>query len=233
VTLLASYSQTSFIIYLIALISLLSLFTLIGPYFIRKYYHKTKTTGTQDKKDYLLLIHGIAIIFLGVGRLILAIFDILTDFNSINYNLENFWIWKIGSSFQMFALCLFFVLMEKRLLKGRDKYILVIFYLFFWILGMMMLDVVIATNFIIIATILTVYIPFAYLYIAIISEGRVRKKASYVFIGFAIFMVAALLTGEIIIDLIAIPLGITRIDVHIIAYTIKIICLLFFFLGLK
>ncbi len=205
----------------------------LSIYFIRKFYQKKKKAGAEGKIDYLNLIHGIAILLLGLGRLGLAIFDIITQFDSANYAANNFWIWKIGSTIQMSALCLFFIIMEKRLMKGRDKYILVILYVGLLIIGMAMVEINIATNFIIIASIVTIYIPFAYLYVAIISEGNVRKKAIYVFIGFSIFMIAALLTGEMVIDLIAQPLGITRIDVHVIAYIIKISCLFFLFLGFK
>ena len=227
------FSDASFIIYLITLITLLSMYLVMGLYFIRKYYQKKKVLGAGGKKDNLPLIHGIAIILLGLGRLGLAIFDVTTEFNSANYAASNFWIWKIGSSLQMGALCIFFLLMEKRLMKGRDKYLLAILYIVFWVLGMSMIDIFMATNLVIVATIITTYIPFAYLYVAIISEGEVRKKAMYIFIGFVIFMVAALLTGEMVIDLIAQPLGITRIGVHVIAYVIKMICLLFMFMGFK
>ena len=230
---MAAYSETSFIIYITVLIILLSLYITLGTYFLRKFYQKKKKQGTEVKTDYLYLVHGAAIILLGIGRLFLVIFDLITEFDSSNYAPNNFWIWKVGSCIQMAALCLFLITMEKRILKGKDKYLLVILFLAVLTIGMVMIDINIATNFIIIASIFTIFIPFAYLYVAIISEGEVRKKASYVFIGFSIFMIAALLTGEMIIDHIAQPLGLTRIDVHVIAYTIKISCLIFFFLGFK
>ena len=123
--------------------------------------------------------------------------------------------------------------MEKRLMKGRNKYILLIFYLVFWITGIIMIEIDIASNLVMIAIIITIYIPFAYLYVALLSEGDVRKKILYVFMVFVILMVASLLTGEMVIDSIAQPLGITRIDVHVAAYFIKMICLLFLFVGFK
>ncbi|MHA1291974.1 MAG: hypothetical protein ACTSQJ_04830 [Promethearchaeota archaeon] len=187
----------------------------------------------MDERDYLPLVYSVAFFSLCLGRVILAIFDIVTEFNSGNYGSENFFLWKIGSSFQMFAVFLFFVIIEKRVVKGRDKYALVILFVIFWALGLLMVDIILATNFIIIAMLFVVYIPLAYLYIAKISEGVVRKKALYVFSGFVIVFLASLMTGEIIIDFIGHLGNLERIQVHQIAFLIKASGSWLLFLGFK
>jgi len=175
------------------------------------------------------MFYFVAFLFLAIGRLFLAIFDVITEFDSSNYNLENFVLWKIGSAFQLCAWGLFFIVIEKKAMKGRDKYILFLLYALFCIIGLVLNDIVLATNIIVVAFFFSIYIPFAYLYIVTVSDGAVRKRALYAFLGFVIMLIGALLTGETVIDL----FGIERILMHPIAYLAKAFGCIFLFFGFK
>ena len=67
------------------------------------------------------------------------------------------------------------------------------------------------------------------MYIVIASDGVIRKKALYAFLGFLLALLGALVTGETVIDL----FGIERILVHPFAYLIKAIGSILLFLGFK
>ncbi len=216
------------IIFIVSLVSLLCLYLIVSLYFLRKYDNINKER-VSEQKDYFPMFYFLAFLALSIGRLFLAIFDVITEFDSSNYTPGNFIIWKIGSGFQICAWGLFFIVIEKKAMKGRDKYILFILYTMFCIVGMLLNDIVWVTNIIVIAFAFSIYIPFAYLYIVIVSDGAIRKRALYAFLGFVIMLMGALLTGETVIDL----FGIERILVHPIAYIVKSIGCIFIFLGFK
>jgi hypothetical protein len=216
------------VIFIISLIALLCLYLIVSLYFLRKYQAINKER-VSEQKDYFPMFYFVAFLFLSIGRLFLAIFDVITEFDSNNYTLENFVIWKIGTAFQLCAWGLFFIVIEKKAMKGRDKYILFILYAAFCIIGVALNDIVWATNLIVVAFLFSIYIPFAYLYIVIVSDGSVRKKALYAFLGFLIVLIGALLTGETVIDL----FGIERILMHPISYIVKAIGCIFLYLGFK
>ena len=216
------------VVFIISLIALLCLFLIVSLFFLRKYLNINRER-VSETKDYFPMFYFVAFLFLSIGRLFLAIFDVITEFDSGNYTLENFVLWKIGTAFQLCAWGLFFIVIEKKAMKGRDKYILFILYATFCIVGLALNDIVWATNCIVVAFIFSIYIPFAYLYIVSVSDGAVRKKALYAFLGFLMTLIGALLTGETVIDL----FGIERILMHPIAYIIKAIGCVFLYLGFK
>ena len=216
------------VIFIISLISLLCLYLIVSLYFLKKYQTINKER-VSEQKDFFPMFYFVAFLFLSIGRLFLAIFDVITEFDSNNYTLENFVVWKIGTAFQLCAWGLFFIVIEKKAMKGRDKYILFILYTTFCIIGLVLNDIVLATNLIVVAFFFSIYIPFAYLYIVIVSDGVVRKKALYAFLGFLIVLIGALLTGETVIDL----FGIERILMHPISYIVKAIGCIFLYLGFK
>jgi len=216
------------VVFIISLIGLLCLYLIVSLYFLKKYQTINKER-VSEQKDYFPMFYFVAFLFLSIGRLFLAIFDVITEFDSNNYTLENFVIWKIGTAFQLCAWGLFFIVIEKKAMKGRDKYILFILYAVFCIIGVALNDIVLATNLIVVAFFFSIYIPFAYLYIVVVSDGAVRKKAMYAFLGFLIVLIGALLTGETVIDL----FGIERILMHPISYIVKAIGSIFLYLGFK
>jgi len=214
-------------VYIGILLLLLTAYIIISISQIRKYL---KINKGSDKKDYLPLTYGMAFLFMGLGRLILVIFDIVTEFNSINYNDSNFWIWKIGVSIQLFGIGLWFMLMERRVLKGRDKYLLIIMYIAFIVFGLIMTDIVLASILVISGMGFAIYIPVAYIYIAIKSDGSVRKKALLMVFGFLLVILGSLLPAEQVIVPLSEMTGLLRIQVHDIAFFVIIggICLLYF-----
>ena len=216
------------VVFIISLIGLLCLYLIVSLYFLKKYQTINKER-VSEHKDYFPMFYFVAFLFLSIGRLFLAIFDVITEFDSNNYTLENFVIWKIGTAFQLCAWGLFFIVIEKKAMKGRDKYILFILYAVFCIIGVALNDIVLATNLIVVAFFFSIYIPVAYLYIVVVSDGAVRKKAMYAFLGFLIVLIGALLTGETVIDL----FGIERILMHPISYIVKAIGSIFLYLGFK
>ena len=216
------------VLLIISLIALLCLYLTVSIFFLRKYLTINKER-VSEQKDYFPMFYFVAFLFLSIGRLFLAIFDVITEYDSGNYTLDNFVLWKIGTGFQLCAWGLFFIVIEKKAMKGRDKYILFILYAIFCIIGLVLNDIVWATNLIVVAFLFSIYIPFAYLYIVIVSDGAIRKKSLYAFLGFLLTLIGALVTGETIIDL----FGIERILVHPIAYLIKAIGCILLFLGFK
>ncbi len=221
---------SDYVFYVVALILLISAYLIITSYQLRKHF---KINKGSEKKDYFTLVYAITFLFMGIGRLVLAIFDVVTEFNSINYNDSNFWIWKIGSSIQLFGVGLWVLLMEKRVLKGKDKYILTILYSAFIIIGMLMIDILLATTLVILGMLFAVYIPAAYIYIAIKSDGVVRQKAILMFCGFLLIILGSLLPSEQIIAPLAEMTGLLRIQVHDIAFFVIICGIVLLFLGSK
>jgi len=219
------------LIFFLFLLTLLTAAYLITAFFqIKKYIKINKGSET---KDYLPLSYGIAFLFMGIGRVILATFDVITEFNSANFNESNFWIWKLGSSVQLFGVGVWFLLMEKRVLKGKDKLGLLFFYIAFIAIGMILSDIIIVTTFVIIGMVFAMYIPIAYVYIAAKSDGAVRKKALFMLFGFIFVIFGALLTSELIIVPLTEATGLLAIHVHHIAFLIIILGVIFFFLGTK
>jgi len=222
--------ELNFTVYLIILLVLLGSYGAFSFYFIRKYFSSNKG---MESKNYLPLIYGLSIVFFLLGRLFLAIFDMLTEFESTNYNAENVVFWKIGTMLQVIGYGFFFVQMEKRIMKGKDKYILVIAFFALTIIAMILPDFIMATNFTAIAFVISAYIPCAYLYISIKSEGIVRKKSTLVFLGFILSMLGALITAETIIEPLSQATGLLRIDFHSIAFPVSVLGLIFLFYGFK
>ncbi len=118
-------------------------------------------------------------------------------------------------------------------MRGRDKYALVIMFSTFVIIGLSMPDVYWASTFIIVAIIFSAYVPLAYLYIAKVSEGDVRRRSSFIFSGFIIIMLGSLLPGEQILVIIVQMSGLERIQVHSIAFGVMTIGVLFLYYGLR
>ena len=216
--------------YIAVLIILLIAYIVVSFAQLRKYYRINKGS---DKKDYLPLTFCLTFLFMGLGRLILAIFDVVTEFDVANYDASNFFVWKIGSSVQLFGVGLWFLLMEKRVMKGRDKYLLIILYTAFIVIGMIMTDIILATTMVILGMFFAVYIPIAYVYIATQSDGSVRRKALLMLFGFLLVIFGSLLPSEQVIVPLTQVTGLLRIQVHDIAFFIIISGLVVLLMGTK
>ncbi|TFG21695.1 MAG: hypothetical protein EU533_05135 [Promethearchaeota archaeon] len=178
-----------------------------------------------EKKDYLPLIYGLVFISLLIGRIFSMIFDITTDYNPANYTEEDYFWWRIGISFQILAFALFFIVLEMRVMKGRDKYIPLILYFAFYLYGLITEQVI----YIMLALIFAAWIPIAYLYVAIQSDGNVRKRALLISFGIIIFMLAAILMSSVVIR----ALGMETLQMHFTANIMKIIAINLLYFGYK
>ncbi|MHA1146776.1 MAG: hypothetical protein ACTSR8_00860 [Promethearchaeota archaeon] len=222
---------TNWIFYLTALIFLLIMYVFFGVFSLRRYLNEKES---DRETAYLQLFYGLAFIFNGIGRFVLAIFDIITEFDAANYNPITLTYWRIGSGLQILGVGMYFYLMEKRVMRGRDKYILLIIYFLLPAIGILFIpDIITVTFLIIFGMLFAVYIPIAYLYIAKISDGIIRKRALLIFLGLLVMILGSLLPSEIVIVPLTQNSSLERIHVHIIAFAVIIIGGIILFYGVK
>ncbi len=217
-------------IFLIPLIALLSLYLLVGIIFLKTYF-KLKPTWGDGKKDYLHFLQGLFFILFFAGRLVLAIFDVINESSGENVTPETLLLWKAGILIFMMGYGVFFFVMEMRILKGKDKYIPFILYCIILLIGLIIPDIPITSNCIMAATALSLYIPIAYFYIAIVSNGTVRKKALLVFIGIMVMYVATAMISEPFINIFK-PIF-ENFQIHSISYSIMSIGVILIYTGLR
>jgi len=209
------------LIHFITLGILMELYLVFGLYFIRKFLVLRKERKTEEIKDYKPLIYGLFYLLFFIGQIFISIFNFLTEFNTINVTIELLIVWKIGATFNIIGWLLIFILMEKRLLNGRDKYILTGFYCLFYGFGMMSSNMESIMTFMMIAFMFSSYIPFAFIYIAAKSNGIIRRRANYIFTGSILLFLANLMTTEYLIRVIIQVADIERIDIHTISYLLN------------
>ncbi len=213
-----------FIGYLISLILLLGIYFTTASYSV--YIYKTEEKGEKTGwESYAVLIYGVILALLGIGRLFCALFDVLSDFTAPELMPDYLYFWKIGISLQTAGFGLFFILIEKLVMKGRDKYLLFIGFITFFLIGMILNNNI----YLIVSNIFALWIPIMYIYIAAKSEGDVRKKALYVFFGILLIFGGSLFITAPIMQL----LGIEFLLVHTIAYFVKSFGVILLFLGFK
>ena len=162
-------------------------------------------------------------LLLFLGRIFISYFDIITEFDPENYNLANRVYWAIGISFQIFALACFFILIEIRVVKGRDKYILVILYFISYLYAIITINIL----FIMVCLIIVLYIPIAYAYVAIISDGIVRIRAIFVSLGIVLFLIANAIVAGFLVQ----ALGVELLLMHTISNFIKIGAVILLYFG--
>ena len=226
-----SFPILSIAFYFTSLIILVSVYFVVGLLFLNQFKNTYKIT--PEKKNYLPLSHAFAFIFFGIGRIIFSLFDFTTDFDEANIILDVLYIWKIATTFQMIGYFIFFIIMEKRIMKGKDKYLLVVATFIFYLISMMMQDVTLATNILFIGVVIILYIPFAYLYIAIVSEGKIRKKGIYLFSGFIILFLTSLFLAHPFVLAMSNMSGLDKMQIHGIILLLKVPACLFLYLGYK
>lgn len=225
--------ELELVLYSISIYVLLGVYGASGIYMLLKYFISTKSEVKSTEKR-LFLLYGFFFIFLMVGRIFLFIFDFyLTEFDISNISDFEFLIWKIGISFQVFSYSFLFALMEKRIMKGKDFYILLILYFIFYIIGMISSNLEDAGIYAFIATAFSIFIPLAYLYIAVKSQQHVRRKAILIFFGFMLIFFATSLDVEPILIMLNDLFGWSRIEVYTYISIIKTVAVVFFFLGFK
>ncbi len=221
------------IFYLGSIFLLLGVYLASGLYMFLKYYSAQKSE-VKSSENRLFLLYGLFFTFLMIGRFCLFIFDFyLTHFDISNISDTEFLIWKIGLTFKIFGYSCLLILMEYRTLKQRDYYALAIFYFIFYILGMISNNIEDAGVYTFIATAFSIFIPIAYLYIAIKSQQKIRRKALLIFFGFMIFFIAMSLDVEPVLLTLMDVLNFTRIQVYVLINIVKTVAIVFFFFGFK
>ena len=226
-----SITLIDWIFYYIVLIFLLIMYVFFGAFSLRRFLNEKESDREIAN---LQLFYGLAFIFNGIGRFVLAIFDTITEFDAANYNPFTLIYWRIGSGLQILGVGMYFYLMEKRVMKGRDKYLLLIIYFLLPTIGIFFIpDIVTATLLIIFGMLFAIYIPVAYLYIANISDGIVRKRALLIFLGLLVMILGSFLPAEIVIVPLTQYTLLERIHVHIIAFAVIIIGGIILFYGVK
>lgn len=202
---------------------------IFGLYFIKNYFNLNKKKASEEK-EYLPLIYGLSFIFLCVGQLFLAIFNLITEFDPTNWSLNNIYVWKIGVTFQLFGWGFLMILIGKKIIKGADKYIIVVLYFIFYAIGMIMIDIELSTTYVLVAMAFLVYILVAYVYVVAKNIGGIRKKAFYIFFGFIMLFIGTTICAELILNIITSLTSLERIHVYIIAHFIEAggSCLLYF-----
>ena len=219
--------------YLISIYTLLSVYFAAALFMFLKYIY-SKKSEINSTRNRLYLLYGFFLILFMVGRIFLFIFDYyLTGFEYSNISALDFLIWKIGISFQMFGYATILSLMEYRILKQKDYYILVILYFLFYIIAMISSNLEDAGIYTVVAAFFSFFIPIGYLYIGIKSEQKIRRKAFLIFLGFMIFFSAMIFDLEPVILPLMNALNITRIQVFIFVNILKTGAIILFFLGFK
>jgi len=215
---------------IISLIALLSLYLVFGLYFLRVYY-SLKPSSQDYKKDYLHLFQSLILLFFFAGRIFLATYDIMNQINKGVMSVESILIWKVGIILQMLGYGVFFYMMEKRVVKGKDKYLPFITYCAVIFIAILAPTIELTTSFILIATALSLFIPLAYLYVAIVSDGKVRRKALSICIGIILMYIATAIVSDPFINVFRPTFH--DLQIYSISYCIKIIVAILFYLGFR
>ena len=108
-------------IYLSLVIILMILYALFSINFLIEYKKQTKMEN-RDEKAFVILTLSFDFIFLIIGRIVLVYFDISNDFDFMQYGRVDLILWKIGIIMQLLGFGFFFILIEKRFMKGGDKH---------------------------------------------------------------------------------------------------------------
>ncbi len=112
-------------------------------------------------------------------------------------------IWSIiANLFQGLGFGLLFVLIHRRVVKGRDKYALVIMYFGILFMNIITFLTPLVQTFGLFLNLIALFIPLAYIYTTIKSRGRTRKKASYVSLGMVIYAIANALSFDFIREIV-------------------------------
>lgn len=213
-----------FLPYIVTFLILIGLYFSFSIYFLIKYIKSNRGKTKKEKNNLTLACFSLSL-FLGVGRVFLMLFDITTNFSSLSWGGEGFLLWAIGMTCSQISFGIFFIIIEKRVMRGRDRYLLVIIYFTIFVIGLILGSITIIT----ISYLFSIFIPLGYFWVTFKSDGAVRKKAFSVAVGITLIMFASLLVTGYIIN--AIP--IENIIIHTLSYIIKSVGAILFFLGLK
>lgn len=191
---------------------------------------KEKSSGNEN---YVPLLFFFIIVLIGIGHLFIVIYDLNTEFSKINLNINNMVLYKIGVSFLFIGFGVYFFSTEKKVMHGRDKYVLTILYSIVFVIGIISTDYNITVIIIILGSMIFLYLPFAYLYLAIKSDGKVRRKALSIFFGSILIFLSVVIYAEPFFTNLKNLTGLVDIQLEIIINYERILALLLIFYGFK
>ena len=226
--------ETNDLIHFLIIFSVLfCLYLFVGLYFLRKYILLNREVKTPGNENYIPLLFFFTIILIGIGHLFIVIHDLKTEFSTINLNINNLVLYIIGLVFLLIGFSVYFFLTEVKIMQGRDKYILAILYFTLNIISIILTGTYIGFLFIVLGAMIFLYLPFVYLYLAIKSDGKVRKKALSIFFGsILIFLSYAMYIEPFFTNLKSLT-GLVDIQMEVIINYVRIMALLFIFYGFK
>ena len=160
-----------------------------GVYFLKKYSRNRK----KIEFNYMNIIYALFYILICIGQGIYFYYlTFLTDFNPVLY--DSFMEYFIaGSAFHVAGLSVILLITERRILKGKDKYLLFISVIFIVILIFLSKTRKEAENLTLLGCALAMILPlFLWLYLVFKTVGAIRKNAALIFFGIIIYLLGML-----------------------------------------
>lgn len=165
---------------------------LFGSIFFLKYYQKEERNKNQ-------LAFGIMFVLLGIGRIILIVFDyFLTGLDQDLYETHQF-TWKLATFFLLVGLGTLILVSEHAVWGGKDFYLFSIVFGILTAISMIIWDFKTSQAFGTMAVVCAIFIPISYIYLAI-KLPPMRKNIALIFIGFVIYGVALILMSVFLVD---------------------------------
>ncbi len=193
-------------------LAIISLFLLMLTYiWMSVLFLKARKKSPENP---ILLSFILIFLFFFAGRLILGIFDFyLTILDSSRFP-EFIWWWKIGELVHNMGFVVLCFVVERQLFEGRDRYVFFIGFLASITIMIAMPDVESAEWFTGIGLLFSFFIPVGLARIAWITNGEMRRRVIYAFVGFMIFMFSGLIVGEIPVSFFGTVTGWSRYAFH-------------------
>jgi hypothetical protein len=218
--------------YFIFFTILIEAYFIFALFYIRDYF-KLNKEKSSEKKIYLPLVYSLCFILLGISQVIGTIFDCITEFSSSNWNSGNFGLWKLFIVIQSLGFVLLIYPIDKFILKGRDRHLIIILFLVFSFLPVFSLDFTSALNLIYFTAFIVLIIPIGFIYISITSKGILRKKSLIIGLGQIMYFFAAIIFIESNLVFIIELTNLSRVQIHGISLLIESISIVITALGFR
>ncbi len=184
-----SINETLMILAFSTAVALVVVKFLFAYLLIRKY--------NSNKEFQMLLGAFLLFLFLGIGRIIMMVFDYgLTHFDP-NLLQPYTLFWKIGSLVTWGGFFCFILVSEKSIFMGKTRYIISILYLALIIISLIPTDFLLSQTVAGIPTGIAIFfIPVSYIYLIFKTSAEPRKKAVITLIGFFVYFCSYFLLAE-------------------------------------
>lgn len=163
----------------------------IAFYFLRKFLLQYKEKGL--KKDNLSLVINLMFICYFIAQIYYVQREFMIDFDFTTDTPESLIFLRIGTYVNDFGNWAFLIILDKRVLKGKDKYLIIIAYFILIITTFFINDSDLLGIITVIGNLIILPFIFFYLYAGFKIKGVVRKKAIYIFTGVIIIFLAFIL----------------------------------------